>query len=211
MTSPSSAAKSSDAPIFPGPLDIGRAMAKGTGWTVGTQLIIQAIAMLSTMVLARLLVPADFGLVALATALSGALHAISEFSFDLALIQNQSAARREYDTAWTLSICRNAILAGVLAAGAGLIASAFGDERLEPVVYWLALGTFFSGFQNIAVVDFRKQLAFHRDLVFMVVGKLGPVVVTVPLAFIWRDYWALVAGIVAGSIFRVALSFGMHQ
>jgi O-antigen/teichoic acid export membrane protein len=131
MTSPTSADKSSDAPIFPGPLDIGRAMAKGTGWTVGTQLIIQAIAMLSTMVLARLLVPADFGLVALATALSGALHAISEFSFDLALIQNQSAARREYDTAWTLSICRNAILAGVLAAGAGLIASAFGDERLE--------------------------------------------------------------------------------
>jgi polygalacturonase len=78
MTSPSSAAKSSDAPIFPEPLDIGRAMAKGTGWTVGTQLIIQAIAMLSTMVLARLLVPADFGLVALATALSGALHAISD-------------------------------------------------------------------------------------------------------------------------------------
>jgi lipopolysaccharide exporter len=118
--------------------------------------------MLSTMVLARLLVPADFGLVALATALSGALHAISEFSFDLALIQNQSPARREYDTAWTLSICRNPILAGVLAAGAGLIASAFGDERLEQVVYWLALGTFFSGFQNISVVDFRKQLAFHR-------------------------------------------------
>jgi O-antigen/teichoic acid export membrane protein len=186
-------------------------MAKGTGWTVGTQLTIQVIAMLSTMILARLLVPADFGLVALATALSGALHAISEFSFDLALIQNQSAARREYDTAWTLSICRNAILAGALAAGAGLIASSFGDERLEPVVYWLALATFFNGFQNIAVVDFRKELAFHRDLVFMVVGKLGPTIVTVPLAFIWRDYWALVGGIVAGSVFRVALSFAMHS
>ena len=186
-------------------------MAKGTGWTVGTQLTIQAIGMLSMMVLARLLVPADFGLVALATALSGALHAVSEFSFDLALIQNQSAARREYDTAWTLSICRNAILAVALAGGAGLIASSFGDERLEPVVYWLALGAFFNGFQNIAIVNFRKELAFHRDLVFMVVGKLGPTAVTVPLAFIWRDYWALVAGIVAGSIFKVALSFVMHK
>jgi lipopolysaccharide exporter len=127
------------------------------------------------------------------------------------LIQNQSAARREYDTAWTLSICRNAILAGALAACAGLIASSFGDGRLEPVVYWLALGTFFSGFQNIAVVDFRKELTFHRDLVFMVVGKLGPAVVTVPLAFVWRNYWALVAGIVAGSVYRVALSFAMHK
>jgi O-antigen/teichoic acid export membrane protein len=210
MTSPIGAATSSNDPAFPGPLGIGRAMAKGTGWTVGTQLTIQGIAMLSTMILARLLVPADFGLVALATALSGALHAISEFSFDQALIQNQSAARREYDTAWTLSICRNVILAGALAVGAGLIASSFGDERLEAVVYWLALATFFNGFQNIAVVDFRKELAFHRDLVFMVVGKLGPTVVTIPLAFIWRSYWALVAGIVAGSVFRVTLSFAMH-
>ena len=211
MTSSVTTGASSDDPPFSGPLDIGRAMAKGTGWTVGTQLTIQVIGMLSTMVLARLLVPADFGLVALATALSGALLAVSEFSFDLALIQNQTAARREYDTAWTLSICRNAILAAALAAGAGLIASSFGDERLEPVVYWLALGTFFNGFQNIAVVDFRKELAFHRDLVFIVLGKLGPVVVTLPLAFLWRDYWALVAGIVAGSIFRVALSFAMHS
>ncbi len=204
-------ASSSDDRSFSVPLDIGRAMAKGTGWTVGTQLTIQGIAMLSTMILARLLVPADFGLVALATALSGALHAISEFSFDLALIHNQSAARREYDTAWTLSICRNAILAGALVAGARLIASSFGDERLEAVVHWLALATFFTGFQNIAVVDFRKELAFHRDLVFMVIGKLGPTIVTVPLAFIWRDYWALIAGIVAGSAFKVALSFAMHN
>ncbi|MBV9375265.1 MAG: lipopolysaccharide biosynthesis protein [Alphaproteobacteria bacterium] len=186
-------------------------MAKGTGWTVGTQLTIQAIGMLSTMILARLLVPADFGLVALATTLSGALQAVTEFSFDQALIQNQSAGRREYDTAWTLSICRNAILAAALVAGAGLITSSFGDQRLEPVVYWLALGTFFNGFQNIAVVDFRKKLAFHRDLVFLVIGKIGPTVVMVPLAFLWRDYWALVAGIVAGSVFRVALSFAMQS
>jgi lipopolysaccharide exporter len=211
MKSPIAAAISSDDPTLSGPLDVGRAMAKGTGWTVGTQLTIQGIAILSTVMLARLLVPADFGLVALATALSGALHAISEFSFHLALIQNQSAARPEYDTAWTLSICRNAILALALAAGARLIALSFGDPRLEPVVYWLALGTFLNGFQNIAIVDFRKDLAFHRDLVFMVIGKLGPVCVTVPLAFLWRDYWALVVGIVAGSVLRVALSFAMHK
>src|SRR5690242_4787076 len=171
MTSSIGTGASPADPTVTGPFDIGRAMAKGTGWTVGTQLTIQGIAMLSTMMLARLLIPADFGLVALATALAGALHAVSEFSFDLALIQNQSAARREYDTAWTLSICRNAILAGALAAGAGLIASSLGDERLEAIVYWLALSTFFTGFQNIAVVDFRKELAFHQDLVFMVVGK----------------------------------------
>ncbi len=124
-----------DDPKLSGPLDIGRAMAKGTGWTVGTQLTIQVIATLSTVIMARLLVPADFGPVALATALSGAIHAVTEFSFDLALIQNQSAARREYDTAWTLSICRNAILAVALAAAARLVTSSLGDERLEPIVY----------------------------------------------------------------------------
>src|SRR5215469_2947363 len=141
MTSPVGAPKSSGDPSFSDSLDIGRAMAKGTGWTVGAQLAIQAIGMLSTIILARLLVPADFGLVALATALAGALQAVSEFSFDQALIHNQSAGRREYDTAWTLSICRNAILAAMLAVGAGLITSSFGDERLEPVVYWRELSS----------------------------------------------------------------------
>lgn len=189
---------------------LGREMAKGTGWMVGARLAVQGIGVLSTIVLARLLVPADFGLVALATTFSAALQAVSEFSFDVVLIQNQRATRQHYDTAWTLSICRNAILAVALAASARLVASLFGDPRLEMIVYCLAVATLMDGFQNIGIVDFRKQLNFRRDFIFMVVAKLGAFVITVPLAFAWRNYWALVLGIVGGTVIRLALSYMMH-
>ena len=189
---------------------IGREMAKGGGWMIAARLGVQAIGFVSTIILARVLVPADFGLVALATTFAAALQAISEFSFDVVLIQNQRAGREHYDTAWTLSVIRNGILSGLLLATAPLVAELLGDARLTPIVYFLALSNFLDGLQNIGIVDFRKHLAFHRDLIFMVVGKLGMFVVTVPLAFLWRDYWALVGGLMAGAVVRLALSYLMH-
>lgn len=211
MTPPIESPLHSDDPTFPELLSLGRSIVRGTGWTVGARLTVQGIAVVSTLILARILIPADFGLVALASAFSGALQAISEFSFDVVLIQNQRAGRTEYDTAWTLSVCRNAIVALILLVSAHVIASSFGDPRLEPIVYWLALATAVDGAQNIGIVDFRKELAFDKDFAFMVVGKLGSFIVTVPLALILRSYWALVAGMVAGSMVRVLLSFAMHS
>lgn len=201
----------SDVTPFSEPFDLGRSMVRGAGWTVGARFAVLVIGTVSTIILARLLVPADFGLVALASAFSAALQAISEFSFDVALIQNQRAERRHYDTAWTLSILRNVIVAIALVVGARLIAASFGDARLVPIIYCLALATVLDGLQNIGIVNFRKELTFHRDFIFMVLGKLGSFVVTVPLALTWRNYWALVAGMVAGSFINTVLSFAMLE
>ena len=77
---------------------LGHRMAKGAAWMVLLRLSIRAIGLVSIVILARLLVPEDFGLVALATAIYGALSVLSEFSFDVVLIQNQNADRRHYDT-----------------------------------------------------------------------------------------------------------------
>ena len=109
---------------------ITRELAVGTGWMVGAQLAIQIISLLSTIILARLLMPADFGLVALATTIFAGLQALSELSFDVALIQNPRAERPEYDSAWTLSACRNILIAIGLTVAAEPIASGFDDPRL---------------------------------------------------------------------------------
>src|SRR5579863_2214012 len=120
-------AAEADTTAGPAKLSIGREMAKGSGWTILARLGVQGIGLVSTMILARILVPADFGLVALATAVSAAVQTISEFSLDVVLIQHQGASREQYDTAWTLSVCRNLILGLCIAAGAPFVASLFGD------------------------------------------------------------------------------------
>ena len=212
MTSPEHGPESAmHRPESSNSFSIARALATGTGWTIGGQLAIQGIGLLSTGILAWLLVPADFGLVAVATTLLAAIQTFSEFSFDVALIQNPRAGRPEYNSAWTLSVCRNTLAAIVFVIAASLMASSFGDPRLQPIIYYLAIGTFIDGFQNIGVIDFRKHLQFHHDLLFRVACKLSSFLVTLPLAFLWRNYWALVIGIIVGAIFRVILSFAMHS
>ncbi|MGH6792894.1 MAG: lipopolysaccharide biosynthesis protein, partial [Methyloceanibacter sp.] len=168
---------------------------------------IRGIGLVSLVVLARLLVPADFGLVAIATALSGALAAMSEFGFQVALIQNQTADRRHYDSAWTLGILRGLVVAAALAACAGPLAVMFSDPRLEPILLVLAVGVVVTSLENIGVVDFRKDLQFQREFVYRALSKITSFAITVPLAIILRNYWALVVGIVAGQLAGALLSY----
>ena len=190
---------------------LGQHMAKGAAWMVMMRFGIRMIGIVSTIILARLLLPTDFGLVALATALQFALAVMSEFSFDVALIQNRNAGRKHFDTAWTLTIIRNAILAVILIAVASPMSHFFEDDRLENVIYCLALATFIEGFQNIGIVRFLKDLRYHMEFIFMVAIKVSMFAITIPCAFMLRNYWALVAGLLGGAIMRLVLSYLMER
>ena len=193
----------------PVPGDLGRRMATGAVWMIALRFAVRSIGLVSMIVLARLLVPADFGLVAIATALAGALAAISEFGFQVALIQNHAADRRHYDTAWTLGLIRGFVVAGALAACAGPLAGMFSDQRLQPILLVLALGVVVASLENIAVVDFRKDLQFQREFVYRALAKLAAFAVTVPLAISLRNYWSLVIGMLAAQLAGVMLSYTM--
>ena len=93
---------------------LNRRMTRGAAWMIGLRFAGGIIGFLSTIVLARLLMPSDFGLIALAMAMVAAIGIFGEFGFDSALIQNQKAERRHYDTAWTLSIIRGLLAALII-------------------------------------------------------------------------------------------------
>jgi O-antigen/teichoic acid export membrane protein len=189
---------------------VGRSIAHGAIWMVALNILASAIGVLSTVILARLLLPADFGLIAMAMSFVAILELLWSFAFDAALIQNQHADRATYDTAWTMNVG----LGVTVAAGLLLIAypaAAFYDEpRLVPLISCLALGSVFQGFENIGVVAFRKELRFRSEFLYQVARKLAGFAVTIPLAFLLRDFWALAIGIVAGRIMTCALSYIAH-
>jgi len=185
-------------------------MAKSAVWSMSTRVAMKLLGVISVAVLARLLTPADFGLVATASAFTGAVQAISEFSFELALIRDQKAGRVEYDTVWTMNIVRGAFLCAFLIFASGPMAEFFNDARFQPIVFALAFGSLIDGFSNVHVVDFRKHLDFRKDFYFLISGRIVAFVVTVCMAFAWVDYRALVAGTLAGTLARVIASYVMH-
>nr|WP_179210334.1 lipopolysaccharide biosynthesis protein [Crenothrix polyspora] len=185
-------------------------MAKGAAWMVGFKMLERSIGLVSTIILARLLEPGDFGLVAMATAFLGLLTLLTSFSFDVALIQKQDADRHLYDTAWTFNVIFGVLLALVLVATAIPLAQFYNEVRLEQILYVLAISTLLGGFGNIGPVAFRKDLQFHKEFYFLLAKKLMGFTVCMILAFTLRNYWALVWGTFAGRILEVLLSYRVH-
>lgn len=189
---------------------LNRMMAKGAAWMLLMKLADRGIGLFSVVILARLLVPADFGLVTLANAIIAVLALLGAFGFDTALIQNQNAARAHFDTAWTLAVGFGTLCAGVLLLLAYPAAALYGEPRLAPVMQVLALSTFIAGFENVGMVIYRKDLRFDWEFRFLFTKRCAVFAVTVTLAYYLRNYWALVAGIVCGSVVSVAASYAWH-
>lgn len=191
--------------------DLDRKVAKGAVWMVASRFAVRAIGVVNTVIVARLLTPYDFGLVSLTMAILAAVDIFTNLSFDTALIRETRATREDYDTVWTLSVFRGALIALAFAMLAIPAAQFFHDSRMQAVMYAFALSTFLEGFQNVGIVDFRKHLRFHQEFLFGVVGKFAAAVITVAVAFWWRSYWALVFGIIVNRMSGVILSYVMND
>jgi O-antigen/teichoic acid export membrane protein len=190
--------------------EIGRRIAAGAAWMVLFKLSERALSLVSMLVLARLLAPADFGLVAIASSVLALLEVLTTLGLDVALISKRDVQRQHYDSAWTLNVIVSAAVACALLA-LSLPAAAFFDEpRLTPVICVLALGAFVQGLENVGIVEFRKELQFAREFRFQIAKRLIMIAITLPLAFWWRDYWALVAGAVSGRFAWVIISYIAH-
>src|SRR5258706_16238757 len=95
-------------------------MATGALWMVLAKLLERGLGLISTLILVRLLAPADFGVVAMAMSLIALLELFSAFGMDVWLIQQPNAADTHFNTAWTI----NVIAGCIVGAGLGLIALA---------------------------------------------------------------------------------------
>ncbi|UVI39559.1 lipopolysaccharide biosynthesis protein [Qipengyuania spongiae] len=180
---------------------------KGAGWMALARAVVNAIAFVSTLVLARILVPEDFGLVAIAEAFAVILASLTELSLANALIRHDEPEEHHFHTVWTLNFTRAAILAAAMAALAIPVASLYGDPRLGPILFVLAASTLLSGAENPKLVHFERNLIFRQEFVLNVGAKLLSFIVAITVALLFRSYWALVLGAAAAVVARVTLSY----
>ncbi len=187
-----------------------RHIARGSAWMVGMRWVMRSIGLVSTAILARLLMPEDFGIVAMATVIVGLFDVFTFLGVDLALIRNREAERAHYDTAWTIGLIQKAGIALILVIASPLAGLYFDEPRVVPAIWVLALAGVIGGLGNIGVVDFRKELNFARDFQLGVLRKGLGFFVIVGLAFWLRSYWALILGTLFRSIIGVVLTYAMH-
>jgi O-antigen/teichoic acid export membrane protein len=184
--------------------------ARGAGWVIGWRMTTRLLGIASTLLLVRLLVPADFGLIALAVGFSQAIDQLSAVGVDEALMRVKSPAREVYDTAFTINMLRGFGTTVVLLAAAYPVAVFFKEPRLVEVFFALAGGCFVMSFENIAVSDFRRDMAFRKEFQLLIVPRIINIIVAATAAILLRNYWALVWGMMTTQVLRIAMGYVMH-
>ena len=183
---------------------VGALIVVGIRWTD------RLIGLISTIILARLLAPDDFGIIAMASLLIGLIEVLLDMGVNITLIQNKNATQLDFDAAWTLRLIQSGIATVVIFAAAYPAADYFHDARVTLVVQALALSILILGFENIGVVSFQKKMEFGREFRFFFGKRIIGFMVTVAVAWWLHSYWALVVGTVAGRLAGVVLSYAMH-
>ncbi len=149
-------------------------------------------------------------MVAIATTYVAAFDSISAFGLQDAIIKTSGSGEELHDTAYTLSIIRGAVNGLIVAISAPFAAQFFNEPRVAAVLYVLAVLALIEGFENVGVVDFRRGLRFDKDFQLFLIPRLVAVAVTIACALMFQSYWALVAGIAAQRLVRLAATYLLH-
>lgn len=182
----------------------------GSAWMIGMRWALRLTGLVSTAILARLLMPSDFGIVAMATVFAGLLDTAAYTGVDLALIRSKENTPERMNSAWTIQLIQALVVAMLLAAVSPFAAWYFHEPRVMPVILWLAVRSVLDGLQNIGIVEFRRNLDFAKEFRFNLYAKVLNLAIVIGAAYALRNYLALVIGLVSSSMISLFLSYRMH-
>jgi O-antigen/teichoic acid export membrane protein len=188
-------------------LSIRTRIAKGAVWLTATRVLVNLITLASTLLLARMLIPADFGLVAIATTISAIINSVTDLSLAAALIQHKNPQDEHLHSAWSLNVARGAILALMICGLSVPIARLYGDSRLVVILMLIGAMTLVAGIANPKLALFSRDLIFWQEFIVGVAQRVIGFVVAIVVALLFRSYWALVAGMAATQVSATILSY----
>jgi O-antigen/teichoic acid export membrane protein len=172
----------------------------GIKWTGLGEILIRGMQFLVTIALARLLVPQDFGIITLALVIIKLIQVFVDFGIAPALIQKKEISREEYNFAFTVLLGISIILFFLLFFFSGFIASLIGNNHVSEVLKYLSFVVTISAANFLPYVILNRSLSFKKIAISEMFSTLGYGIITVTLAFILRNVWCFVFGIIGEQV-----------
>jgi lipopolysaccharide exporter len=167
---------------------------RGVPWTLVSYACNRAIMLLTIVVLARLLVPEDFGLVTLAMIAVQLSNTLSDLGLSGTLVLRQDLGERAKGTVLTLMLVMSVLLAAVLAALSPVIGDLLNEPRLPGVLAALSVGIVISGVTWFYESALTRELEFRKRFLALAAQSVTFATVAIGLAALGAGVWSLVAG-----------------
>lgn len=177
---------------------------------VAARMAERGLGLVSTVVLARILSPSDFGLVAMAMVFVAAADVLGAFGLDWALVRQPGLERRHLDTAWTIRAGLGLTSLVVLLAIALPAAEFYREPRIAPMIVVLGVSLLIGALENPGVIVFRRNMNFSKEFQLRTAAKVVGALVAISTALILRSYWALLLGTLASRTVATAMSYFVH-
>jgi O-antigen/teichoic acid export membrane protein len=188
--------------------NIAHRAAGGIFWTYVSFAGSKLLVFISTVMLARLLVPAEFGQVAFALLVISYLETVGDFGVSSALIYEKDNRQEAANAAFLISLATGAVWFALVFLAAPFIAEFFNEPAVVPIVRIMAWTFPINALGNVHDALLRKDLHFRKRLVPDFASALIKGVISIALAWLGYGVWSLVWGQIAGSLIStIALWF----
>lgn len=187
--------------------DSGAGLARGVTWVAAGELAGQAIAMATSVVVARSLGPEPYGLFAIANLLLGFAVLFRDLGFSPAIITGRLSDTADLDSAHWLLVCAGGCLALAAAAAAPLIALAFEAPSVEGVLRVASLSLFAPAWGVVPMARLQRRRQFNLLARVSVCQNLVAMVLAITLAWLGYGVWALVLPTIFASALASALAW----
>lgn len=162
------------------------------------------------MLLARLLAPEAFGLMAIIISVNAAFETVTQLSIKEAIIQNPKGHEKTFlNGAWWLSASRAAGLYIVAFVFAPFISDFYNNSELTILVRVGFLTVLFNGLMSAGAYVSVKNMKFDKWVTISNGGNILGILITIALAYTFKNVWALIIGNVSEAVLRVVLSYAV--
>lgn len=186
--------------------EAGRALVHGIAWTAGGKWATQLISWASTIIVARLLTPNDYGLVGMAAIYLGLVAVVSEFGIGAAVVTLHDLSEEAIAQLNTLSVCVGVAVFLLSCAAAYPLSLFFRTPSLTPVVLVLSISFIIGSFKSVPNALIQRRFGFRDLAAIDALRALSAAIIAVVLATIGLRYWALVLSEVIGVALATVLT-----
>jgi len=187
------------------------ATVKGTAWNYASFGLSKGVTFISTLILARLLTPNEFGLMSIALVVIGYLDTLSGMGVENVVIYKQENIEHNSDVAFTLGFIVNSIISLTTFFIAPLVATFFNDPRVTDILRALSVIFVIWGIGNIHEARLRKELRFRQILLPEMGKSTAKAVVSIGMAMLGFGVWSLVWGQIAANVAASALYWVVNK
>lgn len=170
----------------------------------------RATGLLSVLILARLLGPKDFGIVAISALIIHFSDALSASGSEAYLIQKKTVDNVDLSTSWTIDILLKGTVCILLILAAPLVVDFYHDSRLLDLLRVASTVLLLNALKNPGMTVLKRELQYRKIFYVLISQKLISFGFTVTVAYFTHSYWALVIGDLVSSAVMLVGSYIVH-